>query len=444
MIPNQKLSEEQKNEFNQALENFKTSEGSNLSYLDLLNKNPSLEDHFRKLIENKICYFEYSLIDLLLSKDQGIPKINGNSTLRSVIDLYGGSIGHDIIKKLITKSDSIENDKDIENNNLIASLLKGDDNQQDVFSKYINEIIDALVEKGIKVDDENNSGQTSLDLCCNLKILKTLAKHASPETLEKKLCHIFESEEDEVDMDVLKFLLTEKKVKIWKLKNPDAKNNFIELVCQDDKIKESFLEQLSSSSSEQRDNFFEGLSEKNLSLILSEIEKRLLIKQEKFKSALHEVENHKTVDPHGVVGVIFNDEVLKTRAARNKLVEDIKNDPDERKKIAFISEFCDPNMPPENPNFRSNSLIGLKPENIQFILDLLNKTVKGFNVLEDVKLELKHLIGQEKEIPLSYDGPIVGSKRPRGDEDKETREIEIRVTSCDTLGKAIPRRASSW
>jgi hypothetical protein len=52
MIPNQKLSEEQKNEFNKALENFKTSEGSNLSYLNLLEKNPSLEDNFRKMNKN--------------------------------------------------------------------------------------------------------------------------------------------------------------------------------------------------------------------------------------------------------------------------------------------------------------------------------------------------------------------------------------------------------
>jgi hypothetical protein len=133
--------------FNKALENFKTSEGSNLSYLDLLEKNPSLEDHFRKLIENEICDFEYSLIDSLLSKDQRIPKINGNSTLRSVIKDYGGSMGHDIIKKLITKSDSIENDKDRENNNLIASLLKEPNNQEIGFPKYINEIIEALVEK---------------------------------------------------------------------------------------------------------------------------------------------------------------------------------------------------------------------------------------------------------------------------------------------------------
>jgi len=265
-------------EFKKALEDFKQTEGSDLSYLNLLKTNPILEGYFKNLIGKDIFNSEYGLVKLLVSKDQMIPKIDDKSTLRCLIEAYGGSQVDDIINKLIAKSDSIENDKDKENNNLIASLLEGEDNQDtEDIPTYVKQIIKALAEKGVSVDDKNNSGQTSLDLCWNLEILKTLAEFASPKTLEKKLYYILETilETDEIEnnRDALKFLLTEKKVKIdgfldCNFSCTALKNNFTELVCKDDKIKESFLAQLSSSSSQQIDKFFEGLSEENISLIL--------------------------------------------------------------------------------------------------------------------------------------------------------------------------------
>jgi hypothetical protein len=306
------------------------------------------------IIKKDILNFEYGLIELLVSKDQMIPKIDGKSTLRSLIEVYGGSRAHDIIKKLITKSDSIENDKDSENNNLIASLLEGyaglkahyiikklitksdsiEYDKDSCLEKYINEIIDALVEKGIKVDDENKSGETSLDLCSNLEILKILAKHASPKTLEKKLCYFFKSEEEGVDMDVIEFLLTEKKVKIdgfldWKFSCPALKNNFTELVFQDDKIKESFLAQLSSSSSEQRDKFFEGLSEENLSLIKQELE--LIVEELKLKKQEQKDDKYGFKQWHSDHSLIINKNA--------QFLREVINGSDD-KKNSFMEAHC--------------------------------------------------------------------------------------------------------
>jgi hypothetical protein len=406
--------EEQIAQFNNSLENFKTSKGSNLSYLDLLEKNPSLEVHFRKLIKKEICDFRYDLIGLLVSKDQ-MPEIDGKSTLRSLIEFYGGSQFNDIIKKLIAESDSIENDKDKENNNLIASLLVEENNQDEDLPIFVNPIIKSLIEKGVSVDDKNNSGETPLDLCINLEILKTLAEFASPETLEKKLCHILLESDLEDNVDSLKFLLTEKKVKIWNFKDLVANNNFIELVCQDNEIKDSFLEQLSSSSSEQRDKFFEGFSEKF---------QEQLTKQQELQLIVEELGEYERKDDKYGFKQCYSDPLFFSPEIMNKNAEflrEVINGSDDKKDSFMEAHYS------ASPDKRMAFLSGLKPECINFILEKAEKNLDSLKNQNEILEKFKHLINRGEEIPSSSDGPKVGSKRTL----EESQGIE--VTSCYTV-----------
>ena len=234
MIPNLQQSEEQKikqqkleEDFNNALENFENTQGEDLTYQVLLKSNPNLKAYFKKLIEKKYIN-EPDLIDLLLSKDQEFSeiKIDGKSILRCLIEDFTGHSSVAIIKNHIDKFPSIERDKDNNHDNLIASLLIGDENQDPCFNDCIIELIKILVSKGVKVDDENDQKLTSLDLCYNFEMFKALAEHSSPETLEKKLHYILEDEdleqadleqedlEQEDLIEIINYLIKDKIVKI--------------------------------------------------------------------------------------------------------------------------------------------------------------------------------------------------------------------------------------
>ena len=217
MTPNIQPSEEQQEEFKKALDEFEQSQGKNLQYQKLLKSNPNLQDYFKKLIGEKYIY-EPDLIDLLLSNDQEFSKIkiDDKSILRYLIECFIGDSSVDIIKKHIDKFASIEDDKDDNDNNLIASLLLGDDNQDLSFNDCVIELIKILVANGVKVDDENEEKLTSLDLCSNFEMFKALAETARAETLEKKLRYILENEdlEEEDLIEIINYLIKDKIVKI--------------------------------------------------------------------------------------------------------------------------------------------------------------------------------------------------------------------------------------
>jgi hypothetical protein len=237
-------------------------------------------------------------------------------------------------------------------------------------------------------------------------------------------------------MDVLKFLLTEKKVKIWKLKKPDVKNNFIELVCQDDEIKDSFLEQLSSSSSEQRDNFFEGLSEENLSLIKEKLQEQLT-KQQELQLIVQELKHNQDqeADKYGFKrcysdpSSCFSPEIINKNA---EFLKEVINGSDD-KKNSFMEAHCS-----ASPDQRKAFLSGLKPEYINFILEKAEKNLDSLKNHNEIIEKLKNLIDLQKEIPLSYDGPKIGSKRPLKSLGEE-RGIEL--SSCNKVEK--PNREKS-
>ena len=218
MTPNIQPSEEQQEEFKKALDEFEQSQGKNLQYQELLKSNPNLQVYFEDWIEKNIYVFNLYLVDLLLSKDQEFSKIkiDDKSILRYLIECFMGDSSVDIIKKHIDKFASIEDDKDDNDNNLIASLLLGDDNQDLSFNDCVIELIKILVANGVKVDDENNKKLTSLDLCSNFEMFKALAETARAETLEKKLRYILENEDLEQEdlIEIINYLIKDKIVKI--------------------------------------------------------------------------------------------------------------------------------------------------------------------------------------------------------------------------------------
>ena len=124
MTPDIQPSEEQKKEFFKALEDFQQSKGLELRYQEILKNNKNLEKYFIELVESALSE-NLEIIDLLLSKDKTVSKIkiNNKSILRCLIENFGESISSEIINKHIKKFDSIGEDKDIDGNNLITSLL---------------------------------------------------------------------------------------------------------------------------------------------------------------------------------------------------------------------------------------------------------------------------------------------------------------------------------
>ena len=216
------IKEEEDKEFQKALDVFKQTQGENLQYQELLQRNPRLKNCFIERISDDLGNSNLDLVDLLLSKDQDLCKINffNESILRNMIENFDGNRSVDIISKHISKFASIKDDKDSDNNNLIASFLIGENNQEsfgnDSYISCVTKLIKILVENGVSVDDINSDGKTPLDLCFEPELFKTLAQYASPKILEKKLRHIIEEEEIESPsvISVFKFLLIEKEVKI--------------------------------------------------------------------------------------------------------------------------------------------------------------------------------------------------------------------------------------
>ena len=217
MTPDIQPSEEQKKEFFKALEDFQQSKGLELRYQKLLEINKNLENYFKELIESAIYNDELDFVGLLLSEDPEVSKIkiDNKSILFLLIKNFIGDETAVIISNHIKKFDSIGEDKD-DGDNLIVSLFCGGDHQEVYLENSVKKIIEALVANGVSVNDKNNLGTTPLDLCCNFEIFKTLAQHASQETLEKKLRYIVENEDlaSEDEINITKFLLTEKNVKI--------------------------------------------------------------------------------------------------------------------------------------------------------------------------------------------------------------------------------------
>jgi ankyrin repeat protein len=217
MTPDIQPSEEQKKEFFKALEDFQQSKGLELRYQKLLEINKNLENYFKELIESAIYNDELDFVGLLLSEDPEVSKIkiDNKSILFLLIKNFIGDETAVIISNHIKKFDSIGEDKD-DGDNLIVSLFCAGDYQEVYLENSVKKIIEALVANGVSVNDKNNSGTTPLDLCWNFEIFKTLAQHASQETLEKKLRYIVENEDlaSEDEINITKFLLTEKNVKI--------------------------------------------------------------------------------------------------------------------------------------------------------------------------------------------------------------------------------------
>ena len=102
-----------------------------------------------------------------------------------------------------------------------------------------------------------------------------------PFGLQNYLWRIFENNIsfEKGDIKKIGFLLKEKEVKIngfldWKFPSPEVKNHFTKLILKygDEEQKSDFVQQISLFDVDKRGKFFEGLSEKRINLILSEIE----------------------------------------------------------------------------------------------------------------------------------------------------------------------------
>jgi hypothetical protein len=433
MTPSQDTIKDPKVEFEEALDRFYKNKGEDLGYRGLLEKNPKLHIYFEEVLNRQLSHAEIKYIDLHLEKDKKFPdiKIDGTGILLNVISRYLGDETLNFIKKHIDKLKSQISNKDEDGNNLITVLLKGNDNQEEFFDNSNIEIIEILTKHGLKIDDKNNKGLTCLNHCHNLIIFKNLAQKVDDETLKRTLNYFVENEDlsyskyykifdfakEERNVEIDKPL----KVKIdkfldWEFDPIEEKNKFVDLVFNhgDEATKTNFIAQLSASIPEERSKFFEDLSEDSRSLILGELNEQLS-KQEKFKSTLLEVENHKKIDPSGILGSVDNREVFfYYREERNNFIQEIKDN--ESRKIDFISELCDPKEPSENPVDKSTFFIGLNPENVQIILDQLKKTVENFKDLKIIERELQPAsIVQEQPISPNSSDPRVGDKRPRGD-----------------------------
>jgi hypothetical protein len=454
-------------EFKKALESFYEDQ-NNLRYRDLLEEDRSLFDYLKKVVDKYIEDNEYEKINLLLEnskisdpifkfeferEDIYEERFHGTILTHSVIDCSDKSLA--LIGKHISK---FKLGKDLAGDNLLSLLMRGDLNQENLIAKdeqpfkFCKEITQILIEHGVSVDDKNNDEKTPLDFCYNPELFKILANHANPETLEINLRRNIENkywgenmfEKNGWVFTNIKFLLTEKKIKIdgfldWNFNYLNLKNNFTELVCKDNEIKDSFLAQLSSSSSEQRDKFFEGLSEENISLIKEKLQEQL-IKQQELELIVGELKHKQKNDPHGFVDwhtnpSCFSPEIMNKNA---EFLREVINGSDD-KKNSFMEAHCS-----ESPNQRKAFLFGLKPEYINFILEKAQERLDSLKNHNEIIEKLKHLINPQEVAQSSSDGPKVGSKRQREDGDEETREIKIKITSCDTAVKTPLRRASSW
>ena len=463
-MPNQEPTPEQIEEFDSALESFHQSNGQNKRYQELLEEDPNLIYHlvakytddreFEKInlllenpkISNLISKFEF---EMMYQDDECF----GTILTHSVIVCSLPSL--DLIRKHISK---FKLGKDSEGDNLLSLLMQGEENQEGpVAIRFCIEISKILIEHGVSVNDKNKDGETPLDFCYDPELFKILANSANQETLEKNLHYNLRYnietqdyyktmfEKDERKFINIQFLLTEKNVKIdgfldWNFSCPVLKNNFTELVCQDDKIKESFLKQLSSSSSEQRDKFFEGLSEENLSLIKEKLQEQLS-KQQELELIVEELKEHKQEeDKYGFKKWYRNPSLCFSAEIKNKNAEfsiEVMNGSDD-KKDSFMEAHCS-----ASSDQRKSFLSGLKPEYITFILEKAEERLDFLKKHNEILEKLKHLTNPQEVAQSSSDGPIVVSKRLREDAGEETREIKIKIISCDTAVKTPPGRASS-
>lgn len=470
MTPSQDTIIDPKVEFDEALDRFYKSKGDDLSYRELLRKNPNLLNYFKEVLEKQLGIPNLEYIDLHLEKDKEFPdiKIYGIGILLNVILCFRGEEALNFIQKHIDKLKSQISDKDEDGNNLIAVLITTDEVLNGFSYDEAISIIKILIEHEVPVDDKNNEGLTCLNYCYNLEIFKILAQKVDDETLKRSLIYFVENEDnsDSRYYEIFDFAKEERNVEIgnslkvkidgflyWVFNYTNDKNKFVDLVFNhgDEETKTNFIAQLSSSIPEERSKFFEGLSEDSRSMILGQLNEQLS-KQQKFESTLSEVEKHQQLDPDGVVGSIYNHKVFyNERGERNNFIQEIKDN--ESRKISFISELCDAKESSENTMDKSNFFIGLNPENVQIILDQLKKTVEGFKVPENFARELQPAsIAQEQELqtasidqmqelqptltdqmqPISPNSsdPKVGDKRPRENSDEELDE-ELRCRQSD-------------
>jgi hypothetical protein len=427
-------------EFCEALQSF-AKDPNNLRYRDLLEKDHSLFYHLKKVVYEYIEDYKFQKINLLLENskisdpifkfefkkmDVDDESFHGTILTHSVIACSSESL--DLIKKHISK---FKLGKDSEGNNLLSLLMRGVSNQEGPFAvKFCIEISKILFENGVCVDDKNNDEKTPLDFCYDPELFKILANNANQETLEKNLRSSIENEDwieqmfekDGCVFINIKFLLTEKNVKIdgfldWNFSCPALKNNFTELVCQDDKIKESFLAQLSSSSSEQRDKFFEDLNKENLSLILDEFKKQKSKQggqdQISLKKAIEEFETKKNTDPHGVEGCMKSDSgFYVNRTEKNRFAKEIEEKYSEQGKDAYINEYLN-----ANPQERKAHLTGLETERLSFMLSHSQKMLKKLENFDEITEKLESYI---KKIDGTQSG--AGQKRSLASDEENSGE----------------------
>jgi ankyrin repeat protein len=156
------------------------------------------------------------------------------------------------------------------------------------FFETMNHLLDKSLKKEKEAKPKSTTKlQTATDLIAQINREKffndTKINALNPNDYQEFFCSIAISHLNlnQEDVSKIKFLFEKQEVKIddfldWDFQSTQAKNNFIKLVFEhgDEGWKESFNAQFSASNPEKRNKFFKDLNKENLSLIISEFEKR--------------------------------------------------------------------------------------------------------------------------------------------------------------------------
>lgn len=277
MTPSKDTIKDPNVEFNEALKSFYDSNGNDLSYKELLRKNPNLRKYFESLVFEYTYDHEFNKLDLLFKHDETLFKIteltdgtNTENLLQSLINICED----DAIPIIEKYFDKFEMNDELKNKLISDSLFLDEDNLENN-PEACDKIIDVLIRNGVKISSND------LVNCWQKEIFKKLVENAEPSILQSFPRIIIENDLNENDIDKIKCLLEIDKVNIddfldWNFWDTEIKNNFVTLVFNhgNEATKTSFMQQISNSNPKQKKEFFNGLSEDNRSLISTKINKK--------------------------------------------------------------------------------------------------------------------------------------------------------------------------